>query len=454
MRKKLPFSSLLALIFLFLGSLLLAFRFTFELSNNSALETLVGKTLELTGEVSADPSLSGSMTVLKLTSLTFSAFPDSPPLTSSLYVQVYVPKSLEVKRGDKITLKGKLSSGFGTYSASLFRPELLNLSHPSENFLLSARDSFSDSIKDSIPIEESSLGLAYLLGLRNGLSEELVEVLSIVGLTHIVVASGTHLSIIIEFMRKIFGKISRFAGLLFSILFILLFAELIGWTASITRAAIVSLVSLLAWYFGRKVSPLRVILFAMFLTLLVDPMNLTNLGWLLSFASFSGILILAPILTRFFYGKKKPHLVAEILLATLSATLMTAPILLYYFGSLSLISLLANLLILPTIPFAMGLTFLTGLFGFLPSAGLFNTLLSPFKFIVVKITTFVLDYHLLIIRLFGSQKLFLITFPAQNPLVFLLYLPLLLLFLVSFYQKFQKSSPRFTEKHHPRYFAS
>ena len=42
---------------------------------------------------------------------------------------------------------------------------------------------------------------------------------------------------------------------------------------------------------------------------------------------------------------------------------MCLPIQLYYFGSLNLIALLANLLILPTIPFVMGMSFLTGIFG-------------------------------------------------------------------------------------------
>lgn len=42
---------------------------------------------------------------------------------------------------------------------------------------------------------------------------------------------------------------------------------------------------------------------------------------------------------------------------------MCLPIQLYYFGSLNLIALLADLLILPTIPFVMGMSFLTGIFG-------------------------------------------------------------------------------------------
>ncbi len=445
----------LFLILIFLaGGILANFRVSLFLKDEDPVKNLVGESLELTGRISADPSLSGANTVLKLTDLTFSSSSSEfseKPLKSLIYVQTYVPKSETLKRGYFITLKGKLTNGFGAYSASLFRPELLKISRPSGETLIDFRDAFADSIKSNLSADESSLGLAYLLGLRNGLSEELVEILAAVGLTHLVVASGTHLSILIELIKKLFGRLSRFSGFLFSILFILLFAELIGWTASITRACIVSLLSLSAWYSGRKLSPLRIILISMSLTLLLDPMNLTNLGWLLSFASFSGILILAPALTKFFY-EKKPKFLSEIFLATLSATLMTAPILLYYFGSLSLISLLANLLILPTVSLAMGFTFLTGIFGLLPASSFLGALLSPLKFIVVKITTFILDYHLLIMRFFGSEKVFLITLSPNNPLVFLLYLPLLLPFLILGLKKYfhQKSLPCPT----PRYFVS
>lgn len=433
----------LFLILIFLaGGILANFRVASELKNESVVESLIGKTLELTGEVSADPSLSGSTTILKLSNLSFANSPDAAPLNASVYVQVSVPSPSVVKRGDFLTLKGELSAGFGTYSASLFRPELLKISRPSANPLLETRDAFANEIKSSLDSDESSLGLAYLLGLRNGLSEELVEILSIVGLTHIVVASGTHLSIIVDFMRKIFGKISRFAGFFFAVLLILVFAELVGWTASITRAAIVSLLSLSAWYVGRKFESVRIILISIGLTLLLDPMNLTNLGWLLSFGSFSGILILAPLLTKFFYGEKTPNLLSTVLLATLSATLMTAPILLYYFGSLSLISIFANLLILPTIPFAMGFTFLTGISGFF----------FPLHWIVVKITTIILDYHLLVIRFFGSQKVFLLTLPANDPRVFLLYLPLVILILYIEFKKLKRKKS--LQKRVPLYFNS
>lgn len=291
---------------------------------------------------------------------------------------------------------------------------------------LELRDGFAESVTDTLGGEEAKLGLAYLAGMKDGLSKDTLEMLRAVGLTHIVVASGTHLSIIVEFFKRRFGKISRFAGALYSLVFVVIFAAIVGWTASITRAAIVATLSVLGWYFGRRVAAWRVILFAMATTLLINPLFIIDLGWLLSFASFAGIMILNPLLAQFFYGEKKPGAVAEIVLASISATLLCAPILIYYFGSLSLIALVANVLILPTIPVAMGLTFLTGLAGWLPTFFLFDWL----RFIVVKVTTLLLDYHLFVVEFFAKQTSLIVSLPKNNALVFLLYLPILAPFIV------------------------
>lgn len=302
-----------------------------------------------------------------------------------------------------------------------------------EGLVTEGRDWFAARIQKLIPEPEASLGLSYLLGVKAGLSEELSENLRTVGLVHIVVASGAHLGILVEIARKIFGRISRFAGLLFSILFILFFMMMVGWTPSIMRAGIMAILNLLAWYVGRKIAPWRIILIVAAATLVINPTYITNLGWLLSFASFGGIMILGPQMTKFFYGKKKPGLISSTIITTISATIMTLPLTLYYFGQISLISVVANLLILPTLSWAMGLTFLTGVF-----AGI-----SGIENVVSFLTMKLLDFHIFVVELFGQMTPFLIKISPYRPQTFLLYLVILVLIvgfsLISRYrQKMQK----------------
>lgn len=277
-----------------------------------------------------------------------------------------------------------------------------------------------EQISDVLPEQEASLGTAYLLGEKDSLSTEFKDYLRIAGLSHIVVASGAHLSIIVGFVRKFFGKLSRRFGLIFGLIFVLIFMSLVGFTPSILRAGIMTFLSLAAWYVGRKFEPWKLILITAAITLLIDPRLIADVGWQLSFASFAGIMLLGPSLIRYFYGDKKPKFFGSMIITTLAANLLVAPISFYYFGSISLISVIANIIILPTLPFAMGITFCAGILHFVPLVSIG----------VAWVAEMSLKLHCLIIEFLGRQNYFLVSMPKNNPLVFLFYLVVLIPFAI------------------------
>jgi ComEC/Rec2-related protein len=333
-----------------------------------------------------------------------------------IFVLMYIkPKFLMV---GLCFLAGMMLMFFRVTTVLLDSPEIeTNEMTGTEMLVYEARDWFSERIENAMPKREASLGKSYLLGMKTGLDKDISENLKLVGLTHVVVASGAHLSILVEVARKIFGRVSRFSGLLFSILFILFFMTMVGFSPSILRAGVMAILTLASWYVGRKIAPWRLILITMAFTLMLNPMFLTELGFLLSFASYIGIMMLGPTISKFFYGEKKPGFVASVIITTVAATLMTLPITLYYFGQVSIISILANLLILPTLPLAMGLTFAAGVF--------------QFGFLAEKL----LDFHILIVEWLASMEQFLIKIERYNPAVFLIYLIILIPFLWWFFRR-------------------
>ena len=410
------------------GLILAFFRATEELKGEDYIQQFYDQTITVTGAISGDPSYDGSATKFKLANLKFGENADHSS-AGNLYIMLQ--PNTDLRRSDQITLKGKLSSGFGTYAGFMYRPTVQKLARadPADP-VLAVRDWFSNRIASQIPEPELSLGLSYLLGMKTGLPDDLSENLRIVGLVHIVVASGAHLSILVSIARRLFGKLSKFSGLLFSILFIIFFMAMVGFTPSIMRAGIMSILALTVGFTGRKIAPWRLITLVAAITLLINPMFIIDLGWLLSFASLFGIMILMPHLSRFFYGDRRPRFIASSVLVSVSATLMTAPIALYYFGTLSLISVIANLLILPTLSPAMGFVFLTGVVADLP---FINTLVS---FIATKI----LDFHILVVDFFASEQSFLISIDPYNPKVFFLYFVVIFILGIGlFYRKMIKS---------------
>ena len=404
------------------GMVLMFFRVASQLIGEDYIRQFWGQTVMVTGTVEADPNSDESATKIKLTNLRFGD--EMKQVQGSIYISL--KQTQEIYRADEVTLEGKMSEGFGIYAGYMYRPYLKKIRRAEpKDIVLAVRDGFSERIKSSVPEPEVNLGLSYLLGMKSGLPEDLNENLRMVGLTHIVVASGAHLSILVGLARKVFGKLSRFAGLFFSIGFVVFFMCMVGWTPSILRAGVMAILSLITWYCGRKMAPWRLILITMAFTLMLNPMFLINLGWLLSFASYAGIMMLGPKLIKFFYGAKKPGFIGSMILVTVSATLMTLPISLYFFGTLSLISVLANLLILPTLSVAMGCVFMVGVV-----AGI-----TGVEQLVGFIATKILDFHIMVIELFGGMKEFMIEIEPYQVWVFGLYLIILLPFVIGLIQR-------------------
>ena len=399
---------LFVVLALIAGMILAFFRVSTDLYGEDYIRQFVGEEVIITGVVKGDPNTDERGIKVKLGDLKFGE--EEKAIKGSIYITL--KGGVSVRRADTLVVVGKLSNGFGTYAGYMYKPivKMVRRAEPGD-LVINVRDWFAERIRKLIPDTEASLGLSYLLGMRTGLSEEFADNLRTVGLTHIVVASGAHLSILVEVARKIFGRLSRFAGLLFSVLFVVFFMSMVGWTPSIMRAGVMAILSLMTWYVGRKIAAWRLILLVMAFTLILEPLFIMNLGWLLSFASFAGIMILGPKMSKFFFGEREPGLVASTVMTTIAATLMTLPITLYYFGTVSLISVIANLLILPTLPIAMGLTFVTGVVAGVP---LIET-------VVAWCATKMLDFHIAVVEFFGAEREFLVEIEPYQWWVFLFY---------------------------------
>jgi len=299
-----------------------------------------------------------------------------------------------VYRGDRLVIEGRL---FRKRGGQIVGTSFANLSlvSRSKSPIERLRRDFAASMQDMLPERLASFGLGLLIGQRTTLDPTLEEEMIAVGLIHIVAVSGYNLTVIIEIVRRIFRRRSRFQSLFFSVALIGVFLLFTGYAPSIIRAAIVSGISLLAWLWGRTFKPMFLLLFVAALTAGINPLYLwSNIGWYLSFTAFFGVLVLGPLLKERFAPKRwQDKMIPSVLSETVSAQLCTLPIILYIFGRLSLVSILANLLVVPLTPLAMLLSFLAGL------AGMLNFMFSK---IIVLPGQIVLEYMLSISSLLAK----------------------------------------------------
>ena len=322
---------------------------------------LVGDEVIVQGTVADDPAMSrGSMTINL----------DQPILTlgkrrydlgGRIWASIKGGQSAELLRYDRVKLSGTLDSGFGSYVATLPRARLVEVAHPAgADPMGRVREHFADGLKKVMSRENADLGMGILTGQKNAFM--------LASLTHVLVASGYNLTVLVRFARRLLAKRSRLVAVVLSVTLVLLFTQLTGPSASMDRAVLVSIYSLLLWYVGRKSHPVTLLAIVATVTIMLDPSQLWgDVSWYLSFGSFAGVIVLAPLLHDLI--KVKWSLV-QILLETVSAQLVTWPIIAVAMGKVSLVGLVTNLLVLPMLPLAMLATFVAGLSTFLlPLAG-------------------------------------------------------------------------------------
>ena len=337
------------------------------LHETSQLDSFVGKTIILKGELSQDPVQQDESGLWQAQLNNISV--DGKSFAGEIYATILSDETLQ--RNNLVTIQSKATAGFGSFRLTLYRAELKDLT-TNEDVFLTTRNIFAEGVRHVVPEPEASLGLGFVVGQKSALPTDLEEQLKIVGLTHIVVASGYNLTILVRFARRLLARRSRYLALVGSAALVAGFVAISGLSPSMNRAAIVTSLSLLAWYYGRKFHPVQLILYVASVSALLYPVYIwSDLGWLLSFTAFAGVLVVAPIITRLTHKSRStspPSAIVQLVIETLSAQLMTLPIIMVYFGYIPLLAFLANLLVAPVIPFAMLTAFLAGLAGLVSSS--------------------------------------------------------------------------------------
>jgi competence protein ComEC len=152
-----------------------------------------------------------------------------------------VSAGVSIKRGDTVYLKGVLDQGFGNMAASMYRTQLARVERPYPGDVARRiRDWFAGGVRQGIAEPQASLGIGFLTGQHSALPAALDEQLRVAGLTHIVVASGYNLTVLVGFARRVFAGVSKYLSTLSSVFMIGGFMMVAGLGASMSRAGLVA----------------------------------------------------------------------------------------------------------------------------------------------------------------------------------------------------------------------
>jgi hypothetical protein len=119
-------------------------------------KNLLGHTVLIEGRVAEDLERSKQQGVaLRIDTQTI----DNHPLLGTVWATI--SHGSDIRRGDIVTVKGKLAEGFGSFSGSMYRAEVTNVRRSSD-IALEVRDWFSRQAQMVIAQPEAGLGLGIM----------------------------------------------------------------------------------------------------------------------------------------------------------------------------------------------------------------------------------------------------------------------------------------------------
>lgn len=227
---------------------------------------------------------------------------------------------------------------------------------------------------------ESAILSAVCFGERAYLEDAAVEAFRVSGLSHLLVVSGLHVSMVALALRRLFRRFGRHTVCLLSLCGVWWFGWLVGFSPSVLRAATMCSVWLIGRWLFCRADGLNTLGFAAVVVLALEPYALWDGGFQLSFAATFGVLLLAPRLTPHF--EKKYDLpwwqnlwqtlrrtVVSGAAVCFSALLFTLPIAVHHYGGFSLTVIVSNVLAVAPVGAMMALGWVGTLCGLVPFLG-------------------------------------------------------------------------------------
>jgi competence protein ComEC len=238
---------------------------------------------------------------------------------------------------------------------------------PLERFFIELRAKLSTNIQQWITNSRSAqIANALLLGQKKNLERETQAAYSTAGAMHVLAVSGLHVGIIYGFFFLFFKPLQlplgkRIVFLVSLIGLIWCYAFLTGLSPSVLRSATMFTLMSLALLFNRSPSIFNPVAISAVLLLMFDPLVGFAVGFQLSYAALTGILLFQPLILKIWLPKNKVlEYFWQISSVSIAAQIATFPISVYYFHTFPTYFLIANLVVIPAafLIMAIGIPFL------------------------------------------------------------------------------------------------
>lgn len=190
---------------------------------------------------------------------------------------------------------------------------------------------------------------AMAMGDKSALNQETKETYSISGTSHILAVSGLHIGIIFQLIILLLGGKRRSKlTIILSTTIVWAYVIFIGFPASAVRAATMLSIYSMVLLSLRPDPTLNTLALAYIIMVLVNPFNIFDIGFQMSFLAVGSILLFYPL----FFCLLSSHsniirAIWGLFCVSLAAQIGTLPLIVFYFGRISCYSLITSFIAIP-----------------------------------------------------------------------------------------------------------
>jgi len=221
-----------------------------------------------------------------------------------------------------------------------------------EAMVSSLRRDIQQIISAIYSAEHSPMISGVLLGSRSSISDQAVDVYQETGVSHILAISGLHIGIILMILVPFVSRFHIIWRYIILAVLISIFCALAGMNPPAIRASMMFITIFLMKLSNRESDGINALLFSALILLLLNPADLYNVSFQLSFSAASAILILYPFLKDTIGVTPRNRMLQyfwDIEILTFSIMIVTLPFVVYHFNSISPLMFIANLAAIPLI---------------------------------------------------------------------------------------------------------
>lgn len=245
---------------------------------------------------------------------------EAPNLSVEAKLLIRFREPIPLRYGDQIELQGVLrrpnqqrNPGGFDYRSYLARRGVFGILYPNRGQAIVPTDRsgfpplrWTEAVRRRVEIvidkayDDSRIHAQVLkgmfLGLRNELSPDILDAFRNSGSIHILAVSGLHVGLIatVCFFGFSLLRLPRKATDLLTIAAVILYACLVGFRPSVFRASLMAVIFLISRIIERDRDLFNLLAFAALVLLLINPAQLWDIGFQLSFAAVASIVYLMP----------------------------------------------------------------------------------------------------------------------------------------------------------------